>query len=113
MTTHFAEILARAFQLPNRKFAVCGGDNAEALEAAEKARALGIASSILVGDEATIRTELDALGIDPEPYEIVHAPTLQDAAVTAVRLVAEGQADILMKGNIDTNICLLYTSRCV
>lgn len=106
MITHFAEILARAVQLPNRKIAVCGGDNAEALEAVEKARALGIASSILVGDEATIRTELDALGIDPEPYEIVHAPTLQDAAVTAVRLVAEGQADILMKGNIDTNIML-------
>lgn len=106
MITHFAEVLARAVQLPDRKLALAGADDDEALEAVEKARVLGIARSILVGDATRIAAKLDALGIDPAPYEVVHAADLNETAATAVRLVAEGRADILMKGNIDTNILL-------
>ena len=76
------------------------------LEAGDKARSLGIASSILVGDEAAIRRELASLGMDATDYEIIDVPTPVEAATTAVKLVADGRADILMKGLIDTNILL-------
>jgi phosphate butyryltransferase len=106
MITHFAEILARAVGLPDRRIAVCAAEHQEVLEAVDKARSLGIASSILVGNEAAIRRELAALGMDAADYEIIDVPTAAEAATTAVRLVADGKADILMKGLIDTNILL-------
>lgn len=106
MIKHFAEILARAVAMTDRKIAVCAAAQADVLEAVEKARELGIASSILVGDEAAIRAELGRLGFDADHYEFVDVPDLTQAARVAVRLVAEGGADILMKGQIDTNVLL-------
>lgn len=106
MIRHLSEVVERAIALPDRRIAVAWPGHASVLRAVEDARRLDIASSILVGDAAAIRRDLLALGLDPAHYAIVHEPTPQQAAATAVRLVAEGQADTLMKGLLDTNVLL-------
>nr|NLI51710.1 phosphate butyryltransferase [Propionibacterium sp.] len=106
MIRRFGEVIERAVSLPDRRIAVARAEHGEVLRAVEDARRLDIASSILVGDADAVRRELLAAGLQPAHYEIVHAPTPEEAAVTAVRLVAEGQADTLMKGMLDTNVLL-------
>lgn len=106
MIRRFSEVIERAVALPDRHVAVACAEHDEVLRAVEDARRLDIASSILVGDADAVRRELRALGLDPARHEIIHARTPEEAAATAVRLVAEGQADTLMKGLLDTNILL-------
>lgn len=106
MIRHFGEIIERAAALPDRRIAVARAEHGEVLRAVEAARRLDIATSILVGDADAIRRELAALGLDAAHYEIVHARGPQEAAATAVRLVAAGHADTLMKGLLDSNVLL-------
>ena len=67
-----------------------------------------IASYLLVTDE-NHRTIADRLhAASPDFVRVYTAPTPDEAAALAVELVRTGEADILMKGLINT--CLLYTS---
>jgi butyrate kinase len=85
--------------------------NRESLEALRDARDEGvIKNALLVGERATIETEAQALELDLSEYGFMivepesgvrgheHAPP----ARTAVRLVREGAADMLLKGLVHT-----------
>jgi phosphate acetyltransferase len=64
---------------------------------------LGLIVPILVGPRAKIEAAADALGLDISPYELVEAPHSHAAAAEAVRLVAGGRAEALMKGSLHTD----------
>lgn len=102
----FRAILRAAADLPDRRIAVASAESPEVLEAVERARAEGIATATLVGDVPAIRALLAGLGIDPAPYDFEQAAEPADAAARAVRLVATGEADICLKGLLDTSVLL-------
>jgi phosphotransacetylase len=73
---------------------------AGAIEAAQK----GLIVPILVGPAGKIRSLAAKHAADLERMRIVDAPDSGDAAATAaVRLIREGQAEILMKGSLHTD----------
>ncbi len=88
---------------PVRKVAVAVGQDAAVIEAVVRAKQDSVAEAVLVGDEAEIRAIADALGLSLKGATIVHEEDPLAAVAAAVRLVSEGQADILMKGYIHTD----------
>lgn len=102
MIKTFDEVLQAAAALEDKKLAVCKAENEEVLQAVEMARQAGIARSILVGDEPKIKAMLSQLGFEVANYEFVHSTNDQETALEAVKLVSSNQADVLMKGVIDT-----------
>lgn len=89
-----------------RTLAVAVAQDAEVLLAVEAARRLGIAKAILVGDETLIRQIAAEKGIDPANYVIAHEEDKVLACKRAVSLVRCGEADVVMKGIIDTSVIL-------
>lgn len=90
----------------SRILAVAVAQDAEVLLAVDAARKLGLATAILVGDEAEIRQIAQAHDISLEHYEIVPEPDKVQACRTAVKLVRDGRADVVMKGIVDTSVIL-------
>ena len=88
------------------KIAVAVAQDAEVLLAVNAAYNLGIASVVLVGDEAEIRAIAAKLNIDLGNYEILHEADKVEACRKAVKLVRDKEADVVMKGIVDTSIIL-------
>ncbi len=74
----------------------------EVLAALKMAAQEGIAKAILVGNEAEIRPLLKVVGL-PEDTPIVHESDAAKAALKAVSLVRRGEAQVLMKGLINSS----------
>lgn len=97
------EIIEMArFEVP-RTVAVAGADDLEVVKASVEARSEGLANPILVGDPQIIGKLLAGLGESAGDYLIEAAASAQECAGTAVRLVKEGRANLLMKGSINTS----------
>ncbi len=94
---------------PNSKrslLAVAVAQDAEVLLAVDGAYNLGIAGAILVGDEAEIRAIAEKLSIDMDRYTVINEPDKVEACRKAVKLVRDGEANVVMKGLVDTSIIL-------
>ena len=73
------------------------------IEACAEAVKLGFIKATLVGDEAMIKEVCAARGIDPSIFTIVHNPVELDAVAQAVKMVHDGEGDVLMKGLCSTD----------
>ncbi len=73
------------------------------IEAAAQAQRLGFVSATLTGDAARIGDICRVRGIDPASFRILDIPDEQQAIAEAVRLVREGEGDLLMKGLCSTD----------
>ena len=76
------------------------------LEAVKIAKERGIADSILVGDKEKIEAVAAEMNMDLTGFEIIDEPDVAQAALTAVKLVHDKKADILLKGLLDTKLFL-------
>ncbi|HRW24282.1 MAG TPA: bifunctional enoyl-CoA hydratase/phosphate acetyltransferase [Spirochaetia bacterium] len=101
-----ADILAAARTAGRKRIAVAAAQEASALEAALDARAAGIAEPILIGDLDAIRAIAAGLGADLTGLRMIEEKDYTKAAAAAVALVRSGEADVLMKGVLDTAILL-------
>jgi len=101
-----ADILLAAKAGGRKRMAVAAAQESSALEAAMDARAAGIVEPILVGDLALIRAIALESGLDLTGVRMMEEKDFAGAAATAVALVRSGEADILMKGVLDTSILL-------
>ncbi len=101
-----AEILAAARAAGRKRIAVAAAQEASALEAALDARAAGIAEPVLIGDLEAIRSIAAELGADLSGLRLIEEKDYARAAAAAVALVRSGEADVLMKGVLDTSILL-------
>lgn len=88
------------------RLAVAVAQDVEVLLAVDKAHRLGIATATLVGEESEIRSIAAQLNIDLADYEIVQESDKVEACRKAVKLVRDKQADVVMKGIVDTAIIL-------
>jgi phosphate butyryltransferase len=71
--------------------------------AVSKAIDLGIVDATLVGDEETIRKVCKEEGIDVNKFKIVQEADETKAAALAVKLINDGQGNLLMKGAVTTD----------
>jgi phosphate butyryltransferase len=103
---NFKELLKEAADRPMKKIAVAAAADLDVLLAVENARKQNIAGAILVGDEKEIMKICGENGIDASNYEIINCEDKAEAALTAARQVAEGNASVMMKGLVDTSVFL-------
>lgn len=103
---NFAEIMQTARQKGPKTIAVAAAQDLEVLLAVKNARDLGLAEAILVGDASRIRQIAQANQLDLTGVSIIDQADAVQACRTAVQLVSEGKAQILMKGLVDTAVIL-------
>jgi len=103
MITSFEQILERVTMEPIRRLAVAAAAQQEVLRSVNQARDQGIATSLLVGDEAEIRRIAEDIDMNLDEVEIVDAPDDLSAAHQATQAVHADRADLLMKGYIHTD----------
>ncbi len=102
MSKGFDDLLSKVSSCSKKKVSVAVAQDGPVLEAVEVARARGIADAILVGDLKKIQPIADELKIDLANYEVIDIEDPIEAARKAVSLVHDGEADMYMKGLINT-----------
>ena len=106
MSKNFNDLLSNAGSGPLKKIAVAVAQDAAVLEAVSEARSRGIADAILVGDKTQICQTAASIGLDLGGFTIIHEPDVPAAALKAVELVHNQQADSLLKGFLSTKLFL-------
>jgi phosphate butyryltransferase len=100
---NFEELIGSVNKQTGTKIvAVVGADDPHTLEAVCKAQRDNIVEPVLLGDRASIVEALKMIGEDPDAMEILDVPNVAEAAFSAVHLVRQGKAEIIMKGRIQT-----------
>jgi phosphotransacetylase len=102
MIGSFDTLLSCAAAAAPRRVAVVSPANAETFESIrDAASALGV-TFLLTGDRVAIEMGLAAAGAGSGGITIVHHADTRGALLAAVTAAAAGEADILMKGGVDT-----------
>ncbi len=78
-------------------------NDSHTIGAVSKAIDLGIVEATLVGDEATIAKVCQEEGIDVKKFKIVQEADENKAAALAVKLINDGEGNLLMKGLVSTD----------
>ena len=102
MSKSFGDLLERLSKVEKKKVSVAVAQDNEVLMAVKAAKERGIADSVLVGDADKIKEIMLELEMSPDDYEIVDVKDPIEASLKAVSLVSSGEADMYMKGLIDT-----------
>jgi phosphate butyryltransferase len=102
MKASFEKMVERVSTGQMKKVAVSVAQDEAVLEAVSEAAKRGIARGILVGDKDKIHKVADGISMDLSDYEIIHEPDDIQASLRAVKLAHDGEADMYMKGLIDT-----------
>lgn len=98
----FSELIEAAKRHPAaRTLAVAAAADAGVIAAALRAHSEGVAEPVFVGRADAVKRLLDGQGADPARFRIEDAAD-EDCALRAVRLVAAGEANVLMKGLLET-----------
>ena len=102
MSKNFTDLLSKVSKCDKKKLSVAVAQDKAVLEAVKAAKERDIADAILVGDEAKIIEIGESLGMNMADYTIINEPDDIAASLKAVKLVHDGEADMYMKGLIDT-----------
>jgi phosphate butyryltransferase len=107
MFNTFADILAhiQASGIKKRG-AVAAAHDEDVLSSAAGARRLGIMDFTLIGEGGKIGRILSSLGEKPGEWEIIDEGDEAIAAAMAAKMVADGQADMPVKGILHTSVYL-------
>jgi len=100
------EIIEAARKAGKKRVAVAAAHEESALEAVVDAAKHGLIEPILIGDTAEIKRLAQAMQADVSGFTLIEEKDFAKAAAKAVELVKSGQADMLMKGVLDTSILL-------
>ncbi|MFQ3619449.1 MAG: phosphate butyryltransferase [Spirochaetales bacterium] len=102
MRTNLSEFVQEAKQGQRRKVAVAASEDKHVLEAVRDAIKEGIVEAILVGSKPETEKLMDQIGFERSWAEIIPVSDPIEAASKAVSLIREKQADVLMKGLVQT-----------
>jgi len=86
---------------------IAGADSENILLGAFKAQDDGFAELVLVGEAGKIWPMLDRLGLKDKPYRLVETYRGDNVTQIAIELINKGEADILMRGNVQTREFLM------
>jgi phosphate butyryltransferase len=82
--------------------AVAAGHDPDVIEAIKRARKIGLAGGVFIGNSAKIQSAAKAMGFDIPADQVIDEPDDAAAARKAIGLVREGKAQLLMKGKVST-----------
>ncbi|MDO5128200.1 MAG: phosphate butyryltransferase [Eubacteriales bacterium] len=99
---NFDGLLEKVKACATKKVAVAVAQDDAVLEAVMAAKERNIAEAILVGDADKIHEVAASINMDLSGFEVIDVKDNTEAALTAVKLVHDGKADMYMKGLIDT-----------
>ena len=102
----FGELKAYAKSLKPKTIAVACAHDEDVMLAVENARKEGVISAILIGDQDKIKEIAAEHQIDLSFYQVIDNKDNTEASNMAAKMVSDKQADILMKGMVDTSIIL-------
>lgn len=89
------------------RISVAAAQEVSVLTAVNQVCEMGVATAILVGNESEIKKMLSIMKINESKFKIINVDgDLEAQANVAVSLVSKGEAEVLMKGVIDTSILL-------
>ncbi|MDD4365832.1 MAG: bifunctional enoyl-CoA hydratase/phosphate acetyltransferase [Synergistales bacterium] len=95
-------LLERCRGKTSPRVAVAAAQDADVLCALDEARREGIVEPLLLGDRRRIGGMIQELGLDLGRCEIVDEPDDGEASRRAVAIVASGEAQLVMKGQVKT-----------
>lgn len=104
MITRLEELVTEASLRGPRRLAVACAADAHTLEAVAAAAAEGLVSPVLFGDAKAIADIAAAEGTDISCWTTVDVKDTRKAVAEAVRAVSDGDADVLMKGLVSTDV---------
>ena len=85
-----------------KKMAIAGADNPETLQTSRLAKDMKLGDSILIGNEERIKNIAKENNIDISDFEIVNLNDPTEISRYAVKLVHDGEADMYVKGSLET-----------
>lgn len=100
----FAALIERARARGPVRVAVADAAQEVVLDALREAQRMGLATPHLVGDPDEIAPIMARLGWEAGAVELTASAPDADAAARAVAMVHEGRADVVMKGNLHTDV---------
>ena len=86
-----------------KRLVVAFANDSHSIEAVYMAVKAGLVEGILVGDTETIKGVCKENGYDESCFKIVHEPNDVRGAETAVEMIRNGEADVIMKGLVSTD----------
>ncbi len=98
----FDELLSMASEIKGKRVAVAYANNKETCTAIALAQKKFDLSFLLTGDKEFIRKGLNDAAANTASITIDHCPDPKIAAQTSLGYIRNGQADILLKGSVDT-----------
>jgi len=102
MTSEFEKIILSMRPDAPRTIALAGATDVNALGAVVRAHEMGFVNAILCGCASEIQSAAEKNNLDISDFEVIDCADVLSVAQTAVSLVRDGRADILMKGLIHT-----------
>lgn len=106
MIRNFEDILERAKKGEMKKIAVAAAQDEVVLETLKDAVNEGIAEPILIGNREKIIEISNKIGFDISNFKVIHEIDDVFAAAKAVKAVFSGEAQMLMKGLLQTSTIL-------
>lgn len=93
-------------QKTKKKLVLCAAGDEHSIVAAVTSHNKGYVETVLVGNKKQILEISSRLDVDISSVDIIHETVLADMVRTSVKMIHDGEADILMKGHISTAIML-------
>ncbi len=106
MFLNLNELFNKDKQSKKKKLALAVAQDEHALQAVQAAYLENIIEPVLVGDNQEITRIANEIDFDIRQIEIIDKKNKTEAVEAAVRLVRNGDAQILMKGNVATAVLL-------
>jgi phosphate butyryltransferase len=88
------------------RIAVAWAQDSNTIGAVNRAVEEGLAEAIMIGRKEDIEKVCSGAGINFQKFTVVSSPDQHDASAEAVRMARSGEADIVMKGLVGTDIFL-------
>ena len=96
-------MVEKAKSLPPKTIAIALAEDENTLGAIDQAVASGFAKALMFGNKDKIIKCCDDLKIDHHRFEIIDTPSAEIAVSEAVKAVKNNEADVLMKGLVNTD----------
>ena len=106
MLKKLSELHEMARKHSRRRLALAAAHDAHAMGAVIHAHQNELVDGIFIGDEEKIEAIALEKSYDLSPFTIINEADNAKAAAIAVKMVKDGDADILMKGNLGTAVLL-------
>jgi len=98
MIKKLQEIISAVKSYPKKRLVVACGEDPHTIEAVSRAQSEGLVEVIMVGNKKKIEEVASKQGVSSSFSEFVDAVDNNEALKQAVKMVREGEGDILMKG---------------